>query len=122
MWSNMTGTVLIVDDDREVVAVLAEALTEAGYRVRVAYDGQMAMEALGHAGTDLVIADLMMPRLDGLGLLRALRERPDPAPVLMISAWPGLSTEPGLQVIAKPFDLDEVIAAASALIRRREVR
>jgi DNA-binding response OmpR family regulator len=118
----MTGTVLIVDDDHAVVAVLAEALTEAGFRVRIAYDGQMAMEAISHAGTDLVIADVRMPRLDGHALLRNLRDRPDPVPVLLISAWPGATSDPEVAVISKPFDIDEMIAAAVNAIGHRPIK
>ncbi|MFM9107851.1 MAG: response regulator [Chloroflexota bacterium] len=111
-------TVLVVDDDREVVAVLAEALAEAGFRVRVAYDGQMALEAIRHAGADLVIADVRMPRLDGLALARALRDRANPPVVLLMSAWPLPSAEPGVEAIGKPFDLDRVVAAAAAAVAR----
>jgi len=114
----MRDTVLVVDDDREVVAVLAEALAEAGFRVRVAYDGQMALEAISHAGADVVIADVRMPRLDGLALARALRDRANPAPVLLMSAWPLPAPDPGVEVIGKPFDLDRVVAAAAAAVAR----
>ncbi|MGI9254748.1 MAG: response regulator transcription factor [Thermomicrobiales bacterium] len=115
----MAMTVLIVDDDRELVEVLSEALLEAGYSVRVAWDGQMALEAVGKVHTDLVIADVRMPRLDGVGLMRALRARAAPVPVVLMSAWPGMADDDRITMLAKPFGLDEMLGVVAATIAGR---
>ena len=116
----MTGTVLIVDDDRETVATLAEALAEAGFAVRIAYDGEMALDAIDRAQADVVLADVRMPRLDGVGLLRQLGSREPRTPVLLMTAWPATVGEhaPGIPVMRKPIDLDAVVAAVSAAMGR----
>jgi len=68
----MGGSILIVDDSASLRQVLRMALEEAGYQVREASDGQEALACLAEAPADVVVSDLYMPRLDGMGLLRAL--------------------------------------------------
>jgi CheY-like chemotaxis protein len=115
----MVRTVLIADDDRALVAVLSEALAEEGYNVRIAYDGRMAIEAIQHASADLVIADIQMPRMSGLELHEAIRSRPRPVPVVLMSAWPALAAREDVVVLEKPFDLDQVLATVASALSSR---
>src|SRR5713226_4436215 len=83
----MTHTVLVVDDCPAVCALLAEALTGAGYRVKAAADGAATLDLIAHARPHLLITHVRMPRLDGLGLMGALRAIGLGAiPTLVISA------------------------------------
>jgi CheY-like chemotaxis protein len=70
-------TVLVVDDDRELREALVEALEEAGYRAHQAANGRQALERLGDAVPDAILVDVMMPIMNGVELLRALRADPD---------------------------------------------
>ncbi len=117
--SAVARTILIVDDDRAVVDLLTEVLTEYGYVVRVAYDGRMALEAVDRLATDLVVTDVRMPRMDGLDLVRRLRRREHPIPVLVLTGVvDGTGLGEDVPVIAKPFDVDDVIRAIDRLISR----
>ncbi len=110
--------VLVVDDEPAVRALLEGLLAEEGYDVRCAGDGLAALAAVDRLCPDLVVADVMMPRLDGLGLLARLRERGDRTPFVFDSAARSVPPAAGVAFVAKPFDLDCVLAAvASALAR-----
>jgi two-component system chemotaxis sensor kinase CheA len=81
-------SVLVVDDQLTVRELQRSILEVAGFRVRTAGDGQEALEQLGQDGVDIVVTDLEMPRLDGLGLLAAVRSDPDHAelPVVVVTS------------------------------------
>jgi len=103
----MTSTVLVVDDAPPVRALLTEALTTAGYRVESAADGAAALELVAQSRPDLIITDVRMPRLDGLGLVGALRAIGLSAiPTLVISAEPRPESVPAESFLQKPLDLD----------------
>lgn len=110
-------TVLVVDDNADMRRYLASTLA-GGYRVVVAVDGVAALERLAHDRVDLVITDVMMPRLDGFGLLARMKERPELAmiPVIMVSARAGEEgTVEGLEAgaddyLVKPFSARELLA------------
>ena len=116
-------TVLVVDDDREIVGAIALALEKEGYRVLRAYDG---MEALDHAldpELRLILMDVMMPRLDGLSAVLRIRERRN-LPIIVLSAKSEESDKVlGLSMgaddyVTKPFSLAVLLAKTEALIRR----
>jgi len=108
--------VLLVEDEVRLAENLAAALRDGpGFAVDCAGDGLAGDEFASSACYDLVILDLMLPRLDGLSLLRRLRGRHDPTPVLILTAKDGANS---IIELAKPFDLGELIARAKALIRR----
>ena len=117
--------VLLVEDEVRLAENLSAALREgAGLAVDWAPDGQQG-DDLARAGCyDLVILDLMLPRLDGLSLLKRLRARRDVTPVLILTAKDGKQATIQLlnagadDYLSKPFDLGELIARAKALIRR----
>ncbi len=117
--------VLLVEDEVRLADNLAAALRDGpGYAVDWAGDGEAGDDYARNGVYDLVILDLMLPRLDGLGVLRRLRARQDATPVLILTAKEGKQTIIELlnagadDYLAKPFDLGELIARAKALIRR----
>jgi DNA-binding response OmpR family regulator len=109
--------VVVADDDPDIVDILTFNLTTAGYEVTTAADGVEALELVRAAPPDLVVLDIMMPRMDGLEALAALKadEATKEIPVVMLTAktsdtdqWAGW--EAGADYyITKPFDLDELL-------------
>jgi two-component system OmpR family response regulator len=116
--------VLVVEDDSVLSAALVRALNQAGYAVDLVTDGEAANEALSVASHDLVVLDIALPRLDGLSVLRRLRDRRSRVPVLVLTARDTLDERvEGLDLgaddyMTKPFDLPEFEARVRALIRR----
>ncbi|MDE3188826.1 MAG: response regulator transcription factor [Acidobacteriota bacterium] len=117
--------VLLVEDEVRLADNLAAALRDGpGFAVDWAADGEAGDDYVRNGVYDLVILDLMLPRLDGLGLLRRLRARHDSTPVLILTAKEGKNSIIELlnagadDYLAKPFDLGELLARAKALIRR----
>ncbi len=117
--------VLLVEDELRLADNLAAALRDGpGFAVDCAADGLTGDEMAGYRCYDLLVLDLMLPKLDGLGLLRRLRARKDATPVLILTAKEGKAAIVELlnagadDYLAKPFDLGELIARAKALIRR----
>ncbi len=118
----------VVDDDRSVRFVLAEALRDAGYRV-LAFDG--ARPALDALQTEkppaLVFTDVRMPGIDGLAFLDALKAAQPELPVIVMSAWTDIASTAGAfrggahEFLSKPFDLDEAVALAERALPRREL-
>ena len=121
--------VLIVEDEADLADALRAAMQEEGYACDVARDGRDALHALESWEYDLVLLDLMLPRLEGAELLRRLREAKD-TPVLVLTARDTAADKVRLldagadDYLTKPFALDELLARARALIRRaaREAR
>lgn len=109
-------TVLIVDDEHYIVDLLADLLEEEGYEVRRAYDGLMALEAVERNMPDLIIADVMMPRLDGISLISRVHEQNPKLPVILMSAATVDPGRPGIRFIAKPFDIDYVLNTVAQAI------
>jgi two-component system response regulator MprA len=114
----------VVDDDSAVRESLERSLRFEGYRVAVAADGVQALDAVAEDRPDIVVLDVMMPRMDGLEACRRLRARGDDVPVLMLTARDGLADRvSGLDVgaddyLVKPFALEELFARLRALSRR----
>lgn len=103
----MTRTVLVVDDERFIVDLLAEVLAEEGYAVRRAYDGEAALREIDHDPPDLILSDVAMPRINGLELARRVHDLG--IPVILMSAAVSDPRTPGVGFIPKPFDLDHII-------------
>lgn len=108
-------TVLIVDDEPAIVDLLSQLLEDEGYRVVSAVDGQAAWEAARELRPDLVIADVMMPRMDGFALVDRLTNGEDPVPVILMSAAVE-SRRKGVPFIAKPFDLSELLELVNSYL------
>jgi len=100
--------VLVVDDERYIVDLLTDLLEDEGYRVISASDGLRALEIMREQHPDLLLADIMMPRLDGLALLNRVREQQREIPVVLMSAAVTPLTHE-VPYISKPFDLDELL-------------
>jgi DNA-binding response OmpR family regulator len=115
--------VLVVDDEPMVREVLDRYLTRSGFIAETAGDGEAALAAFDASRPDLVLLDLMLPKVDGFSVFRSIRAR-DTTPVIMLTAR-GEETEriAGLQLgaddyIAKPFSPREVVARVQAVLRR----
>ena len=112
-----TGQVLVADDDPAVLGLVAEMLEEEGYAVRRAADGATALAQVESEPPDVVVTDVMMPRLDGLTLAARLRERG--VPVVLMSAVIERLPAAEFALVAKPFDLDDLLAAVQRVLDRR---
>lgn len=117
--------VLLVEDERRLAENIARSLREsAGYAVDVATDGAQGLYMAESSPYDLVVLDLMLPKLDGHSLLVRYRQRGHGTPVLVLSARDGKESVVRLlnagadDYVAKPFDLGELLARAKALVRR----
>jgi two-component system response regulator MprA len=116
--------VLVVDDDRAVRDSLRRSLEFNGYEVVLAADGAEALVTLGVQHPDVVVIDVMMPRLDGIETTRALRAAGNDVPVLVLTARDAVGDRvEGLDAgaddyLTKPFALEELLARLRALLRR----
>lgn len=116
--------ILVVDDEPAVRDAVQRALKLESYQVETASDGAEALKALAIASPDLMILDLLMPRVDGLEVCRRLRAAGDSTPVLMLTARDSVANRvEGLDAgaddyLVKPFALDELLARVRALLRR----
>ena len=118
--------ILVVDDDQAVRDALRRALSLQGYDVEVAKDGEEALLKLrtNPSSTDLLVLDVLMPRLDGIEVTRRLRSDGSEVPILMLTARDQVSDRvSGLEAgaddyLVKPFALEELVARVRALLRR----
>ena len=116
--------VLVVDDDKAVRESLRRSLEYNGYDVSLAEDGAEALAGIGSAQPDVVIMDVMMPRLDGLEATRAMRTAGHDVPILVLTARDAVGDRvEGLDAgaddyLTKPFALAELLARLRALLRR----
>ena len=118
-------TVLVVDDDAIVRRVVQGHLSDAGYRIFEAEDGQEALEVLERTGSvDLVIVDMVMPRLNGPALVAELMRRRPSQSVLLISAYPAERDTmedgpPSHPFLPKPFTRDQLLAKVAEATQAR---
>jgi CheY-like chemotaxis protein len=104
----MPPTILVVDDDATLRCPLAIALEDAGYRVEEADDGIQALAQLGECSPDLILTDIRMSRLDGIGLARLLVHHTPQVPLILMSADP-LPPNCSLTFIRKPFEIETLL-------------
>jgi DNA-binding response OmpR family regulator len=115
--------ILVVDDDPKMIKLLQANLKARGYSVSIARDGDEAIELIEKELPDLIILDILMPRLDGREICRRLREWSD-IPILVISALGQVGDKVNClelgadDYLSKPFAIDELIARTRALLRR----
>lgn len=118
-----SATILVVDDDREIANSVSKILEKEGYISIVANDGMQAMEILASQGIDLIILDIMMPRLDGLSATMKIREKKN-IPIILLSAKTEDSDKIlGLSMgaddyVSKPYNSLELVARVKAQLRR----
>ncbi len=117
--------VLLIEDERRLAENVATALRDGpGFAVDCAEDGLMGLDLAGNQCYDLIVLDLMLPKLDGLALLKKIRAKGDRTSVLILTAKGEANSIVELlnagadDYLSKPFDLGELIARAKALIRR----
>ena len=123
----MTITIALVDDDRNILASLSVALQSEGFVTRLYSDGEAALKALTDNPPDLAVLDIQMPRMDGMELLRRLRERCDFPVIFLTSKDEELDEALGLAMgaddyITKPFSQRLLLARIRAVLRRTEMR
>jgi DNA-binding response OmpR family regulator len=115
-----SARVLVVDDDAEIADTMAEVLGYEGYSVDVARDGVQAMERIPAFDPDVILLDLMMPRMNGFEVLERMREQQKTTPVVVVSANQGYEAR-DLKVagkVRKPFNLDQLLDAVSAALQQ----
>jgi DNA-binding response OmpR family regulator len=115
--------ILVVDDEPSISEVVTIYLQRAGYQVTVARDGQAALEAIERQPPDLVVLDLMLPKVDGLQIARRVRAQGD-TPIIMLTARREESDRiTGLEIgaddyVVKPFSPQELVSRVKAVLRR----
>ncbi|UXR33879.1 response regulator transcription factor [Staphylococcus simulans] len=120
----MTQKILVVDDEQSIVTLLKYNLETAGYLVEVAYDGEEALQKLNAVQPDLVVLDVMLPKLDGIEVCKTIRSDRNLVPILMLTAKDDefdrvLGLELGADdYMTKPFSPREVVARVKAILRR----
>jgi two-component system response regulator ChvI len=123
----MSITIALVDDDRNILTSVSIALQAEGFATRVYSDGEAALKALVDNPPDLAVLDVKMPRMDGMELLRRLREKTEIPVIFLTSKDDELDEALGLAMgaddyIAKPFSQRLLIARIRAVLRRAEMR
>ncbi|MFN2317046.1 MAG: sigma-54-dependent transcriptional regulator [Gemmatimonadales bacterium] len=121
-------SLLIVDDDATIREALAEALAGVGITVRTAASAEAALAVIGEGGIDVVLSDIRMPGLDGIALLRLLRERAASIDVVLMTAFDDMATvvagmrEGALEFLVKPLDLHALRRVLAGVFADREIR
>jgi two-component system response regulator RegX3 len=122
--STPSSTVLVVEDEDSFVEALTVGLKREGFRVQVARDGAEALDLFDAVKPDLVLLDVMLPKVSGIDVCRELRRRSQ-VPIIMVTAKGGeIDTVVGLEVgaddyVTKPYRLRELVARMRAVLRRR---
>lgn len=117
-------TILVVDDDRELVDGLRAMLERQGYRVMQAHDGHQGKQAIYNQQPDLVILDMMMPRMGGYPVLEHFRGKTDAPPIIMITANEGSRHKAYaeylgvIDYIRKPFAMERLLDAVNRALRQ----
>ncbi len=122
------GHVMVVDDEENIREVLSNYLDSLGYAVETANDGQDALEKFEVGGYDLIISDLLMPTVDGLELLRKVREKDKDVIFLMITGYPSIETaveaikKGAYDYITKPFHMEDVKLRIERAFEKKNLR
>ncbi len=117
--------VLVVEDARDMNVLIGKILKKAGYSVDGCFDGEEALEYLMGAEYDAVLLDVMIPKLDGYGVLKHIREKGIETPVMFLTAKDAVADRvKGLDLgaddyLVKPFDFDELLARIRTMTRKR---
>ena len=120
-------TILLVDDEESIQKLLAYPLEREGYRVVQARDGEEALGRFAEGAVDLVVLDLMLPKLGGLEVCRRMREAESAVPIIMLTArGDEVDKVVGLEIgaddyITKPFSIREFMSRVRALLRRAQL-
>ena len=123
----MNKKILIVEDEKNIVDILSFNLSREGYNTMEAYDGQTGLQLALEQDPDLVLLDLMLPKMNGFDVCRAIRSAGSPVPVIMLTAREEETDKVlGLELgaddyITKPFSMRELLARVKANIRRGDL-
>jgi DNA-binding response OmpR family regulator len=118
--------ILLVEDDLSIASFVAPELEHHGFHVQCAYDGYSGLEEARVFEPELIVLDIMLPGLDGVGVLRRVRQAGSRVPVIMLTARDSTldkvhSLDSGADdYLTKPFDIEELLARIRALLRRAE--
>ena len=126
----MNKIILVVDDEKDIVELVAYNLEREGYQIAKAYDGHQALRYIRENQPDLVILDLMLPGISGLEICRLIRKKPETEglPIIMLTAKSdSVDKIMGLEIgaddyLTKPFNVRELLARVRAVLRRWEIR
>lgn len=116
--------ILLVEDDEEMAKAIADVLTKQQYLINIATDGEMGWQCATHVSYDLILLDVVLPKLDGISVCRQLRHAGSQAPILLLTAKDNatdrvLGLDAGADdYLIKPFDFAELTARIRALLRR----
>ena len=122
------GRVMVVDDEENIREVLSNYLNSLGYEVETANDGQDALEKFEVGGYDLIISDLLMPTIDGLELLKKIRDKDREVIFLMITGYPSIETaveaikKGAYDYITKPFHMEDVKLRIERAFEKKNLR
>jgi DNA-binding response OmpR family regulator len=121
----MVSSILVADDERNIVQLVKLYLGNEGFRVETAYDGQEALEKARRFRPDLVVLDIMMPRVDGLEVCRRLRKESNVPVILLTARTDDVDKIVGLELgaddyVTKPFNPRELVARVKAVLRRTQ--
>lgn len=120
----MNNKILFVEDEKDLALIVAETLRGQGYEVITADDGVAGLDRFKSEGADIIVADVMMPKMDGFSMAKEIRELSPTVPLLFLTAKSTIDdVEEGFEIgandyIKKPFELRELIVRIKALLRR----
>ena len=113
----MQSHILVVDDDKTIRMLCKEILEEAGYKVTLAADGEEALEKMDYDDFDLYLVDMVMPRMDGLELMKKIKQKQPLAVVMILTGFSSIegaikAVHAGaFQYLSKPINIDELLNA-----------
>lgn len=123
----MDNKILFVEDEEDLSLIVADTLREQGYEVIIAADGISGLEKFKSEGADIVVADVMMPKMDGFSMAKEIRKLSVTVPLLFLTAKSTIDdVEEGFEIgandyLKKPFELRELIVRIKALLRRYNI-
>ncbi len=122
----MKAKILFVEDERDLSLIVCDTLRQQGYEVTAAYDGIEGLVSFRTKGADLIVADVMMPRLDGFSMAKEIRRISGSVPIIFLTAKSTIDdVEEGFGIgandyLKKPFELRELLVRVKALLRNKE--
>lgn len=121
----MPGTILVVDDEKNIVQLARLYLNNEGFRVEAAHDGKEALEKAKSVRPDLIVLDIMMPEMDGLTVCKELRKTSNVPVIILTARGDDIDRIVGLEIgaddyMSKPFNPRELVARVKAVLRRAQ--
>lgn len=118
------NTVLVVDDEPLILRCTKLLLQHEGFRVHTAENGEEALDLLGHESVDVIVSDVRMPKLDGIGLIESLRKQGNVTPIMFVTAYSDLTPEKAerlgaIALLSKPVKPDLMIRAVRGAVEAK---